>query len=51
MTEKAQTMLEGLPARRLLAELFGTYVLVLIGTTAILAATGGESSARMMSSD
>ncbi len=48
MTEKAQTMLEGLPARRLLAELFGTYVLVLIGTTAILAATGGEWSARII---
>ncbi|MCH8129299.1 MAG: aquaporin [Acidobacteria bacterium] len=48
MTEKAQTMLEGLPARKLLAELFGAYVLVLVGTTAILAATDGEWSARII---
>ncbi len=48
MTEKAQTMLEGLPARKLLAELFGAYVLVLVGATAILAANGGEWSARIV---
>ncbi len=48
MTEKAQTMLEGLPARKLLAELFGAYVLVLVGATAILAATDGEWSARII---
>ncbi len=44
-------MLEGLPARKLLAELFGASVLVLVGATAIIAATAGEWSARMMSSD
>ncbi len=48
MTDKAQNMLEDLSARKLLAELLGTYVLVLVGATAILAATGGEQSARIV---
>ena len=46
--DKPQSMLEDLSARKLLAELLGTYVLVLVGGTAIIAATGGEGSARIL---
>jgi aquaporin Z len=38
----------GLSAGKLLAELLGTYVLVLVGATAILAATGSEGSAKYL---
>jgi MIP family channel proteins len=38
----------GPSAGRLLAELLGTYVLVLVGATAIIAATGTEGSARVL---
>ncbi|GMQ86518.1 MAG: MIP family channel protein [Acidimicrobiia bacterium] len=49
MTEKAQTMFDDVSARKLLAELLGTYVLVLVGGTAILAATAGtDASARIL---
>lgn len=48
MTEQAMKTLDDLSARKLLAELLGTYVLVLVGITAIIAATGGEFSARII---
>ena len=42
MTDQPEKTLEDLSARKLLAELLGTYVLVIVGATAILAATGSE---------
>jgi aquaporin Z len=48
MTDQAQNSLDDLSARKLLAELLGTYVLVIVGATAILAATGSEGSARII---
>lgn len=48
MSDSARQTLEDLSARKLLAELLGAYVLVLVGGTAILAATGTEGSARIM---
>ena len=46
--DKQGGMIEDLSARKLLAELLGTYVLVLVGATAIIAATGSEGSARVL---
>ena len=48
MSDDKQSMIEDLSARKLLAELLGTYVLVLVGGTAILAAFGTEGSARVL---
>ena len=46
--DKPQSTMQDLPARKLLAELLGAYVLVLVGGTAILAATGSEGSAKVL---
>ena len=46
--DKPQSTTQDLPARKLLAELLGAYVLVLVGGTAILAATGSEGSAKVL---